>query len=161
MTILLREELIDETGAWNEESGSVLIGRLVDDEFYVTENVYLSQKDIRQFQLAKAAICAGIQTLLQECNVREEEVENLYIAGSLGYYMNIANAARTGILPAKLCAGAETVGNTALSGARLCLLRAEKQKEIEQIAEKIEVLELSFSQLFQDLYVENMLFKTE
>ena len=161
IAVLLREGILDESGAFEEENKSALIGRLDDDAFYLTENVYVSQKDVRQFQLAKSAISAGIQTLLKECNVRADEVETLYIAGSLGYHMDVQNAARTGLIPKPLCGKIKTVGNTALSGARLCLLSDEKQKEIENIAQKMQNVELSFSKIFQDLYVENMLFDLE
>lgn len=161
IAVLLQEGILDESGALEENAKSALIGRLVDGAFYLTENVYVSQKDIRQFQLAKSAISAGIQTLLKECNVCADDVETLCIAGSLGYYMNVKNAALTGLIPKSLCEKIKTVGNTALSGARLCLLRDEKQQEIEKIATKMQNIELSFSKFFQDLYVENMLFDIE
>ena len=93
--------------------------------------------------------------------MRADEVETLYIAGSLGYHMDVKNAARTGLIPKPLCGKIKTVGNTALSGARLCLLSDEKQKEIENIAQKMQNVELSFSKIFQDLYVKNMLFDLE
>jgi uncharacterized 2Fe-2S/4Fe-4S cluster protein (DUF4445 family) len=161
IALLLNEGIVEESGAFEEENKSVLTGRLVDDAFYLTENVYVSQKDIRQFQLAKSAISAGIQTLLKECNVCPDEVETLYIAGSLGYYMDVKNAALTGLIPKSLCGKMKTVGNTALAGARLCLLSDEKQQEIEKIAIRMQNVELSFSKIFQDLYVENMLFDLE
>jgi uncharacterized 2Fe-2S/4Fe-4S cluster protein (DUF4445 family) len=66
LAILKNEKLIDENGTWDEETQSPLLNKLCDDKFYLTESIYLSQKDIRQFQLAKSAILSGIETLLEE-----------------------------------------------------------------------------------------------
>ena len=158
IALLLEEELIDESGCWNEESNSPLIEKLIDDKFYLTDEVYLSQKDIRQFQLAKSAIVAGIETLLSTCGVEIGEVENIYVAGGLGFYMNVQNAVRVGLLPKWSMQKATIVGNTSLAGARLCLLQETAQQEIEKIADETKVIELSFSKTFQDLYIEYMSF---
>lgn len=159
MAVLIKERLIDENGTWDEETDSPLKQRLIDDKIYLTDTVYLSQQDIRQFQLAKAAISAGIETLLIECGVDKQDLETLYIAGGLGYFMNIDNAAVTGLLPMSLSNKAKAVGNTSLSGARLCLLNEQSQKSIEKIAVQTQIVELSFSKTFQDLYIENMYFE--
>ena len=87
------------------------------------------------------------------------QVEKLYIAGGLGYFMNVENAAKTGLLPVALSHKAKAVGNSSLSGARICLLNEQAQKNIEDIASETQIVELSFSKTFQDLYVENMYFE--
>ena len=91
IALLRSEDIIDETGAFNYDSESRFISALKDDRFYLTEDIYLSQKDIRQFQLAKSAICAGIETMLIEKDVDIKDIQSLYIAGGLGFYMNIEN----------------------------------------------------------------------
>ncbi len=156
--LLLDQGLIEESGAWNEECTSPLMQSFEDGSFYLTREIYLSQQDIRQFQLAKSAIAAGIETLLQENGVSASELDALYLAGGLGYYMNIDHAARTGLLPPALTAKTKAVGNTALAGARLCLLSSAAQEQIEHIATETEIVELSFSPVFQDAYMENMMF---
>ncbi len=158
IAVLLEEELIDESGSWNEDSTSPLMNKLLGDKFYLTDEVYLSQRDIRQFQLAKSAIVAGIDTLLSTCGVEIDELENVYVAGGLGFYMNVQNAVRTGLLPKWSLSKAKVVGNTSLAGARLCLLQETAQREIERIATEMQVIELSFSKIFQDLYIEYMSF---
>ncbi|MBQ8309844.1 MAG: DUF4445 domain-containing protein [Clostridia bacterium] len=158
IALLLREGLIDETGAWDTEADSFAIQYLRGDRFYLTEEIYLSQADIRQFQLAKSAIAAGIGTLLSECDVTVNAVETLYLAGGIGYYMDIRNAAEVGLLPRALTEKTRSVGNTALAGARLCLLDARMREEIARIARGTTITELSFSDVFQDAYVENMMF---
>ena len=121
--------------------------------------MYLSQKDIRQFQLAKSAIRAGVETLLKECKVSYEQVETVSVAGGLGYYMSPTNAARTGLLAPTLLTHTQIVGNTALAGARLCLLEEKKQADIDVLCTNTETVELSFSPVFSQAYIENMGFE--
>ena len=158
IALFLSEGLIDEGGAWVEDSENPLLSRLNDDKFYVTERIYVSQKDIRQFQLAKAAIMAGVETLLHEQQMRVEDVQALYIAGGLGYYLDAKNAGLVGLLPVKLLSKIQLVGNTSLQGATLCLLKQEHQKRIEDIATNTSVVELSTSPYFMDAYIDNISF---
>ncbi len=155
---LVREGVIDESGAWSEECSSPLMRYRCEDRFALCGNVYLSQKDIRQFQLAKAAISAAIEALLTECHVSMDEIDEVCLAGGLGYYMNIANAAEIGLIPKALASRARAVGNTALLGAAKCFADPTAQSRIESLARRTEVVELSFSQAFQNAYIENMMF---
>lgn len=159
IALLWREKLIDENGTWDEECSSTLVQYRKEDRFYLTEDIYLSQRDIRQFQLAKAAIAAGIKTLLSACGVSEETVKNTYLAGGLGYYMNLNHALETGLLPLGLKNSLQSVGNTCLSGTRLCLLSMAAQREIVQLAGKMEIVDLSCSPIFQDEYMNRMGFE--
>lgn len=158
--LLLDEGILDETGAFSEECDSPLFHHLEDDCFYLTPEIYLSQDDVRQFQLAKAAIAAGVEALLTHCGVSPEQVERVFLAGGLGYYMSPAKAARTGLLSPTLLSRTQIVGNTALAGARLCLLDEKKQIEIDSICAQTETVELSFSPVFAQAYIENMGFET-
>ncbi|MBE6590042.1 MAG: DUF4445 domain-containing protein [Ruminococcaceae bacterium] len=92
ISVLVSEGLIDESGAWDTESESALASRLHGDRLYLCEGIYLSQADIRQFQLAKSAISAGIKALLHEANLSPEALDTVYVAGGLGFYMNMQNA---------------------------------------------------------------------
>ena len=158
VSLLLQKGFIDENGAWNEDCEHPLSVRLAGDKFYLTDTVYLSQKDIRQFQLAKAAIRAGMDALLAECGVRYEDVVKVYVAGGLGYYMNAENAVRVGMFPKAFLGKIETVGNTALAGTRLCLLKASERKRIEKIALRTQIVELALLERFNKEYVEQMCF---
>lgn len=159
VALLLQEKLIDENGTFNEDMETPISNRLIGDKFYLTDTVYLSQQDIRQFQLAKSAIRAGIDTLLSECEVGEREISTLYVAGGLGYFMNVKNAVKVGLFSGNLENRIKTVGNSALDGARLCLLDKTKEKELERIAEEVKIVELAFSKTFESLYVKNMSFE--
>lgn len=158
--LLLDEGILDETGAWSEECDSALFHHLEDDCFYLTPEVYLSQDDVRQFQLAKAAIAAGIEALLAHCSVSPDQVENLFLAGGLGYYMSAVSAARVGLLSPTLSLRTQIVGNTALKGAQLCLLKDENQIALDALSKQTETVELSFSPTFSRAYIENMGFET-
>ena len=160
IALLLDEGILDETGAFEEACDSPLLSRLEDDCFYVTPEVYLSQDDVRQFQLAKAAIAAGIEALTAHCGVKMSEITRVFLAGGLGYYMSPASATRTGLLSPTLLPRTQIVGNTALAGARLCLLDEANQAALDAIARRTETVELSFSPIFSEAYIENMGFET-
>ena len=85
-------------------------------------------------------------------------MKKLYVAGGLGYYMSIANACAVGLLPKDLQSKAEVVGNTSLAGVKACLIQDDSVLAVEKIANEMQIIELSFSQVFQDKYVENMFF---
>ena len=154
--LLLDEGMLDETGTFVEEYNSPLARYLEDDCFYLTSDVYLSQEDVRQFQLAKAAIAAGTEALTAHCGVKMSEITRVFLAGGLGYYMSPANAARTGLLSPILLSRTQIVGNTALAGARLCLLNEENQTALDALCKRTETVELSFSPVFSQAYIENM-----
>jgi len=81
--------------------------------------VFLKQEDIRALQLAKAAVRAGIECLMKEAGLTEDDIEKVYLAGGFGYKMKIQKAAKIGLLPKKLISKTTAVGNTALAGAFL------------------------------------------
>ena len=161
ISILLKEDLIDENGTWNDESDSRLFSKLKDEKLYLTDSVYISQKDIRQFQLAKAAIMAGIETILYESKVEIEKIETLYIAGGLGYYLNVENAVNVGLLPMNLLSKIKLVGNTSLQGAIMCMMKQEYQEKIENVSRQAKIIELSCSKYFRDAYIDNISFMGE
>lgn len=160
IALLLDEGILDETGAFEEECTSPLFRHLEDDCFYVTPAVYLSQDDVRQFQLAKAAIAAGVEAIVAHCGVKMSEITRVFLAGGLGYYMSPTSASRTGLLSPTLLSRTQIVGNTALAGARLCLLNEENQTALDAVCTSTETVELSFSPVFSQAYIENMGFET-
>ncbi len=117
--------------------------------------VSLTQTDIRELQLAKGAIAAGIHILLKNLGKTFEEVDTVYLAGAFGNYITISSANRIGLIkfnPDKI----EPSGNTALRGAKLALFLPEDF--VNQLASSIEHISLSENPEFQDIYVEEMSF---
>ncbi len=126
--------------------------------FWVTPQIAVTQRDVRNVQLAKAAICAGMLTLLQSARVQPDQVARLDIAGGLGQNVDLRNAVRIGLFPEELLGVAHSVGNMAIEGAALALEGEAAREELGRIAQGARYLELSTSSLFNENYLEAMEF---
>lgn len=157
---LLRSGTLDETGSLDDEP-CVLSGVHETNGGALARAetpVALTQQDIREFQLAKSAMRAGLEALLAHEGVEMADVKHLFIAGGLGYYLDGASAARTGLLPEELLPVVETVGNSSLAGAVRCLAHPDALREIEDLAARCGTFELNTSSVFNEAFVEQMLF---
>jgi len=125
------------------------------------ENIYITQKDIRELQNAKAAIAAGISILISEAHLDVEDIKNVYLSGGFGNYINIDSAAAIGLLPGELSGRTKPVGNAAGAGAIVTLLSEEKLSEICAIAKQVKYVELSARLDFSYLFADNMFFGTD
>ena len=144
---LLRSGRMDETGV------------LEDAPAVIAAPAALSQADIRQVQLAKSAIAAGITAMLHSAQVAPAQVETLYIAGGFGSYLRIESAAAIGLIPPALAVRADVIGNAALSGAVMILLQKNHREVCVGLAGKAKTLELTTSADFIEAYTEGMLFE--
>ncbi|MBN2635313.1 MAG: DUF4445 domain-containing protein [Prolixibacteraceae bacterium] len=144
MAILLQQGKIGMFGEIN--SG--------EEKIELTPGIYITQQDIREFQLAKAAIATGLQILLNRLNISFNEIETVFIAGGFGNFLNIENVIRSGLIE---CEAEKIVklGNTALIGAKLFLF--EEDEFIQKILEKTTHINLESDANFQDIYVEKLL----
>lgn len=145
---LLKAGKIDETGRMEETC-------------YFTDRVYLNQRDIRELQLAKAAIAAGIQILCQRKGIRPADIQRVLIAGAFGNYLDPASACAIGMLPPELAGKITSVGNAAGEGARMAALNRGQFERSKVLAEKAEFVELALDPDFQDVYVDEMEFPEE
>jgi uncharacterized 2Fe-2S/4Fe-4S cluster protein (DUF4445 family) len=153
--------LVDAVAA-GLELGSILpTGRFADGtkEWLLAHPVRLNQCDIRELQLAKGAIAAGLQLLVEQWGARPEDLACLYIAGAFGNYINLSSARRIGLIdwPADKV---QVAGNTALLGAKIALFEpdAEGTGEYADLRRRIEHVPLASDSRFMDAYVEAMLF---
>ena len=121
--------------------------------------VYLTQKDIGEVQLAKAAIAAGIQLLLKKRSIEESQIQTVYLAGGFGNYMNAENADRIGLIPESFVKKVQCVGNIAGEGAKIALLNKNERHEIENAVRNMEFLELAACPEFQDCFVDELGFE--
>lgn len=153
--------LVDETGRIEPESEWYTLYHEKPALRLGDSGVLLTQEDFRAVQLAKAAICAGIRSLLHEAEIPMENVEELVLAGGFGTYLRRESAARIGLIPAELAERARPAGNTALAGALLLLQSDTARQEGARIPGEAVTLELSTSPYFMDQYVEEMLFPYE
>jgi uncharacterized 2Fe-2S/4Fe-4S cluster protein (DUF4445 family) len=134
-------------------------GRLREgDTLTLSPPVTLTQTDIRQLQLAKGAIAAGIRILLEQRGAAIDDVTHLYLAGAFGNYIDRASARRIGLLPVPE-ERIQPVGNTALLGAKLALFAPDDEDlSYAAIRRRIEHRSLSADPQFQDVYVQEMCF---
>lgn len=118
--------------------------------------ILLTQKDVRELQLAKGAIAAGVKILMQQMGVTAEDVDILYLAGALGNYVNPYSAMRIGLLPVTAAEKIISLGNAASAGARMALLSKSHWTKAVALAEQIEHIELSVEPGFEEAFVEAM-----
>ena len=121
--------------------------------------VFLSQKDIRQLQLAKGAIKTGIVLLQKKLGLRDSDIEHILLAGAFGNYIRKQSALRIGLLPAVAAEKIRFIGNAAASGAQMILLSRRCRDEAREMARKIEYVEIAHEPDFQDVFADSMLFK--
>lgn len=106
-------------------------------------SIAVTQRDVREVQLAKAAIRAGTQILLETAGRKEEEIDRVIIAGAFGSYIDPASAVAIGMLPALPLDRFVQVGNAAGTGARLALISREQRSRAEEIARRVRYVELA------------------
>ncbi|MES0446667.1 MAG: ASKHA domain-containing protein [Desulfobacterales bacterium] len=123
--------------------------------------VVLTQKDIRELQLAKAAIAAGIKILLKTIGAGIEDIDTVYLAGALGNYVHPLSAMRIGLLPKVNPEKIVSLGNAASAGANMILLSKHYWEKSAEIATSLEHIELSGHTDFFDSFIEEMNFPTE
>jgi len=126
--------------------------------FHLSDEVYLSQQDIRQVQLAKGAIRAGIDLLLRHLDVEAGEVRSVLIAGSFGYHLRAESLITLGLLPPEFAGRIEFVGNTSKTGGEAFLLDRESRREMEVLADSVEVVELAAAADFDKTFVASLKF---
>lgn len=123
--------------------------------------IVITQRDIRELQNAKAAIAAGIETLVKMSGAGAEAVKKVYLAGGFGSSINIGSALKIGLLPRIFEKRIQAVGNASGAGAVEGLLSKQLLELAGQIKRKVKYVELSASADFTERYVENMLFAVE
>jgi uncharacterized 2Fe-2S/4Fe-4S cluster protein (DUF4445 family) len=149
---MLQLGIIDETG-------------MLDEKYYIdkTNDIYISPSDIRELQLAKAAISAGILTLTEISGVT---IDKIIIAGGFGSYLDVRNACKIGLIPKVDGVSGDEIeslilsaGNTAGAGAALYLVSAGIRDRINRITYNSSYTELSGNMIFMDKFIEQMYFE--
>ena len=159
---LLDAGMLDENGVLRsgQEKQGVFI--LVPPEQSGNERgVYLTQKDIGEVQLAKAAIAAGIRMLMEKLGITEDEISSVYIAGAFGNYMDPVSAGKISLLPATLVKKVKPVGNAAGEGAKIALVNEKEMLEMDELVRKTEFIELAASADFQDYFIDELGFEID
>ena len=118
--------------------------------------IYLTQQDVREFQLAKGAIAAGIRTLMDELGIQVQDISRICLAGALGNYVDIHSAMGTGLIPGVNPEIVKSLGNAASTGASLVLLVKDYWQIAAELSPFIEHIELSWRSDFNQYFVEHM-----
>ena len=156
----LEAEIIDETGKISPDNENVFV--LADNgqpAIRLTEAVYLSQKDIREVQLAKGAIAAGVELMADELKIKINDIKKVYIAGAFGNYMDPYSACRIGLIPAVLEEKINMIGNAAGEGSIIALINYNEFLHAQNLKDKIDFIELASSSDFQDIFIDNLMFE--
>lgn len=114
--------------------------------------------DIRQLQLAKAAISSGIKAMLSASEMNVEEIDELVIAGQFGAHLLVSSLTGTGIIPQELQGKVKYVGNSSKTGAYMALMSAAARADMEALAAKIKYIELSGLEAYERIFTESINF---
>lgn len=122
----------------------------------LTGDLSINEADIAALLQAKAAIGAGIETLLQAAGLGAKNVERLYLAGGFGLFINVDHAIAIGLLPGFARAQVKVVGNTSLGGAILAALDKNALAQMEELRSRAAILELNEQPSFEDCYLDHL-----
>ena len=150
----LTSRVIEKGGVYNFLVAS-------EEESYHKKPIYLTQKDVRELQLAKSAIAAGIQTLMDEMGIGLKDISRIYLAGALGNYINPFSAMHIGLLPKVEPGIIRSLGNAASTGASMVLLSKSYWQWANELIHFIEHIELSCRKDFTEHFISNMDFPEE
>jgi len=161
--------ILDESGkmsdpealpdALSEKIGKKLRIEAGEKRFWISAKVYISQKDVREVQAAKAAVAAGIEILRKKMGIELADIARVMIAGAFGSYVNPVSARRIGLIPNVPLDRVIPVGNSALEGAKMYLLSRRVREVADQIHDIVELHELSVEKEFMEEFVSRMAFR--
>ena len=175
VAVLLELGIIDSTGRFTQPQKlqdrlpSRILSRIIEHNKQPAFRLYgrggekekeiiLTQRDIREVQLAKAAIRTGIKLLQKRMGLSDSDIKEVLLAGAFGNYIRRESALRIGLLPAVPLERIHFVGNAAASGAEMILLNSALRAEAERLARKIEYVEIANETDFQEVFAESMSF---
>jgi uncharacterized 2Fe-2S/4Fe-4S cluster protein (DUF4445 family) len=145
------KQIIDETGALADEYGK--------NGYPAKNGKVITQKDIRLYQLTKSAIYSGIKLLCKTAALDIAKIGGAYIAGGLGDFINLENAAETGLIPNLIIGKTTVCGNTSLKGAVKCLTDPDFLPHCRRITAAAETVELANDKYFSAAFTHNMFFR--
>jgi uncharacterized 2Fe-2S/4Fe-4S cluster protein (DUF4445 family) len=124
----------------------------------VEESVFISQRDVRELQFAKASIATGWNILLRDLGIDASEIQQVLLAGSFGAYLTPLSAVRIGLVPKLALPRIISAGNVAGEGAKIAALSARERAEADAILREVQYVELSGRSDFNDLFIDQLAF---
>jgi len=153
-SLRFKDRLIQYEGTWAfllAEAGETLHGR----------PIMITQNDIRELQLAKGAIAAGIRILMESSDIQPEDIKEVLLAGAFGNYLNPHSACVIGLIPREMENKIRMIGNAAGTGSKIALLSAEEYSRADDIAATVSFIELGSYSRFNIIFAENTYFKLD
>jgi uncharacterized 2Fe-2S/4Fe-4S cluster protein (DUF4445 family) len=155
---LLGAGILDHSGRFVLDS-SERLGKIGEENvFYLSDEVFLSQRDVRELQFAKASIATGWGILCRDLGVEPEEISQVLLGGSFGSYLSAASAVKIGLVPKLPLVRIISAGNVAGEGAKIAALSVTERAAANAILEEVEYVELSGRTDFNDLFIDQLSF---
>jgi uncharacterized 2Fe-2S/4Fe-4S cluster protein (DUF4445 family) len=171
VAVLLDLEIIDSTGRFNDRQKLKdhlpprIFSRIIEDNneaafclYEGQDRVVLTQRDIREVQLAKAAIRTGLKLLQKKIGIQDSDIKQVLLAGAFGNYIRPKSAIRIGLLPGLPLERIRFVGNAAASGSQMILLNSALRAEAKRLARKIRYVEIANEPEFATVFADAMSF---
>lgn len=161
---LFRARVINNRGRFNKIDSERLVQKNGQTEFIIAwgresatgKEITITQKDIGEIQLSKGAIHTGVAITMKRREYTKEDLDQVYIAGAFGYHIDPLSAKILGMLPDIPTEKIKFVGNTAVTGAKMCLISKETREKAYSLSKKIRYLELAVDPDFQKEFVNSM-----
>jgi uncharacterized 2Fe-2S/4Fe-4S cluster protein (DUF4445 family) len=155
---LVAAGILDHSGRFVLGSSGRL-GKIGEENvFYLHDDVFLSQRDVRELQFAKASIATGWTILCNELGVEPTEISQVLLGGSFGSYLTAASAVRIGLVPKLPLARIVAAGNVAGEGAKIAALSVTERAAANAVLDEVEYVELSGRSDFNDLFIDQLAF---
>jgi uncharacterized 2Fe-2S/4Fe-4S cluster protein (DUF4445 family) len=155
---LIGAGILDRSGRFVRGSSERLDAIGEETIFRLTDDVFLSQRDVRELQFAKASIATGWAILCGELGIEPEEIAQVLLGGSFGSYLTPASAVRIGLVPALPLARIVAAGNVAGEGAKIAALSVTERAAAQAVLDEVRYVELSGRTDFNDLFVDQLAF---
>jgi uncharacterized 2Fe-2S/4Fe-4S cluster protein (DUF4445 family) len=158
---LVGAALLDHSGKFVPVEGPLgeRMGKIGQENvFYLHGDVYLSQRDVRELQFAKASIATGWTILCRELGIAPEDVAQVLLAGSFGSYLSPASAVKIGLVPKLPLTRIVSAGNVAGEGAKIAALSVQERAAAQAVLDEVEYVELSGRSDFNDLFIDQLAF---
>jgi uncharacterized 2Fe-2S/4Fe-4S cluster protein (DUF4445 family) len=150
--------ILDHSGRFVADS-SERLGKVGEETvFHLAEGVYLSQRDVRELQFAKASIATGWQILCHDLGIEPTEISQVLLGGSFGTYLTAASAVKIGLVPKLPLPRIVAAGNVAGEGAKIAALSVTERAAANAVLDEVEYIELSGREDFNDLFVDQLAF---
>src|SRR4051794_1384981 len=150
--------ILDRSGRFVAGSSDRLTKIGKETVFSLHDDVYLSQRDVRELQFAKASIATGWMILCNELRIEPHEIAQVLLGGSFGSYLTAASAVKIGLVPKLPLVRIVAAGNVAGEGAKIAALSVTERAAANAILDEVEYIELSGRADFNDLFIDQLSF---